>query len=52
MASAKKLRPPFKWGDSKSGLIEDQQYKRWSIDIVRSMRNGTYDWKNHEEKRV
>lgn len=52
MAVAKTLRPPFKWADGKSGLVEDSQYKRWSVDQVRQMKNGTYDWKAHQEERA
>lgn len=52
MAEAKILRPPFKWSDQKLGLLEDGQYKRWSVVQLRAMKNGTYDWKEHEEQRA
>lgn len=52
MAEAKILKPPFKWDNQKSGLQENQQYRRWTEEQVRAMKNGTYDWSKHEEVRV
>lgn len=50
-STAKILRPPFKWAETRQ-VVEDQQYKRWDQNKIRAMKNGTYDWKNHEEERI
>lgn len=52
MAEAKFLRPPHVWSTASKQLVEDTKVRRWSPDQVRSMKNGTYDWKTHAEKSV
>lgn len=48
MADAKLLRPPHVWiGKS---LVEDRRYVRWTLDQIRAMKNGTYDWSTHTER--
>lgn len=51
MADTKTLKPPFVWSQAKQ-LVEDSRYKRWTIQQLRDMKHGTYDWKTHEEHTV
>lgn len=49
---AKLLRPPHVWANGKSGVQEDARYARWSRSAVRAMKNGTYDWSQHQEQQL
>lgn len=52
MAAVKTFRPPFVWANQKTGLVEDPHAVRWTPAQIRAMKNGIYDWANHEEKRA
>lgn len=52
MAAVKTFKPPMVWSTEARAVVEDRRYKQWSKEQVRSMKNGTYDWATHEEKRA
>lgn len=49
MAQAKILNPPLIWNINTRSLEVDKRYKPWDKNKIRAMKNGTYDWKKHEE---
>lgn len=44
----KMLRPPHVWENGKTGVQEDKRYARFSRKQVREMKNGVYDWAEHQ----
>lgn len=51
-STAKLLKPPHVWSTEMRAVVENRRFKQWSVDQVRAMKNGTYNWEAHEEKPV